>query len=57
LTGEDAACGGVTPSHGWGAFELAARYSELYLDDEARTQGFVSETTPRLTRSIGGSVN
>lgn len=57
LTGEDAAYGGVTPSHSWGAFELAARYSELYLDEQARTQGFVSETTPKLARSIGGSVN
>ena len=57
LTGEDATYGGVTPNHSWGAFELSARYSELYLDEQARARGFVSETTPKLARSWGGSLN
>lgn len=44
LTGEDASYKGVTPKNGfdplngkWGAFELAARYGELDIDDDAFT--------------------
>lgn len=40
LTGEDASFQGVKPRHsfdfgkGWGAWELAGRYSEIYLDED-----------------------
>ncbi len=41
LTGEDASYNGVTPLHpfdlhngGWGAWQIVARYAELYIDDE-----------------------
>lgn len=44
LTGEEASYGGVKPkqpfnpnSDGWGAFELVARFSAMYLDDDTFT--------------------
>src|SRR5690606_24841742 len=51
LTGEAASYRGVTPMRpfrgpegGFGAFELAARYHELRVDDEVFEQGFASRT-------------
>ena len=46
-------CRGVTPSSpfrgagkgGWGAWQVAARYGELRIDDEVFDRGFASRTT------------
>ena len=52
LTGEAASDRGVRPYHNldpenghWGAFQLAARYSEVHVDPEAFTTGLASETS------------
>src|SRR3954469_1502360 len=52
LTGEAASDRGVRPHHNldpekghWGAFQLAARYSELHVDPEAFTTGLASATS------------
>ena len=53
LTGEDSTFRGVTKPQnaftiggpGWGAFEVAARYGELDLDDDIFTTGFASAAT------------
>ena len=61
LTGEDAAYNGITPRHpfdtrngGWGAWQLAARFAELDLDNNA----FVGSAATRLadpTKSTTGA--
>jgi phosphate-selective porin OprO and OprP len=52
VTGEAASDRGVRPHHNldpenghWGAFQLAARYSELHVDPEAFTTGLASATS------------
>lgn len=53
LTGEDSSFRGVTPSSpfrgaeggGWGAWQIAARYGELRIDDEVFDRGFASRAT------------
>lgn len=56
LTGEEESFDGVKPSRpfrlggpGWGAFELAARYSELSIDDGAFAGGASSYADPRAS--------
>jgi phosphate-selective porin OprO/OprP len=67
-TGEEESFKGVNPSApftvggpGWGAFELAARYSALSVDDEAFTGGSASFANPSTSASdahnIGVAVN
>lgn len=66
LTGEDASFRGVTkPSRpftlggeGWGAFELAARYGTLTIDDAAFDNAFANiNTSAREARSYGIGAN
>jgi len=64
LTGETASDRGVKPAHNldpqnrqWGAFQIAARYSELHLDGEAFSQGLASRTSNQRARAdtVGGN--
>ena len=50
LTGEDASYNGITPRHpfnlhgsGWGAWQIAARYAQLNVDDDIFTDGFAAK--------------
>ena len=59
LTGEDASDHGVRPAHNldpqsghWGAFQLAARYSELHVDPNAFSQGLASATSNERARAV-----
>ncbi|MBI3784979.1 MAG: hypothetical protein HY270_16430 [Deltaproteobacteria bacterium] len=63
LTGEPATFKGVLPFQPfdpfqgkWGAFELAARYGELDIDDDAFKYGFASKTSSvrRVEEYVGG---
>ncbi|RIL03431.1 MAG: porin [Proteobacteria bacterium] len=65
LTGENASFNGVLPrepfspgSGGFGAIELAARYGELTVDDEAFDLGFASaSSSAEQAREVTGGVN
>lgn len=57
LTREHASYKGVQPSRAFGAFELAARYGELYLDEGAVRSGFFAAGTPDTARSWAIGLN
>jgi phosphate-selective porin OprO/OprP len=69
LTGENATYNSITPKStfhignggGWGAWEVAARYSELKIDSDAFTggsQSFADPTaSPRKARATGVGIN
>lgn len=57
LTREHASYKGVQPSRAFGAFELAARYGELYLDEGAVRSGFFAAGTPDAARSWAVGLN
>ena len=59
LFGGDASYRGVTPRNAfdwaagtWGAVELVARYSELDIDDEAFTAGFLSTSSSATAQTM-----
>jgi phosphate-selective porin OprO and OprP len=59
LTGEDASDRGVRPDHGldpqhghWGAFQIAARYSEVHVDPDAFSHGLASATSNQRARAV-----
>jgi phosphate-selective porin OprO/OprP len=58
LTGEDTSERGVRPEHNldpqnrhWGAFQIAARYSEVHLDPNAFSQGLASAASNQRARA------
>jgi phosphate-selective porin OprO/OprP len=65
LTGENASYNGVKPrrafdpaAHAFGALELAARYGELRVGDDAFTTGLADATkAPRRSKELGLGVN
>lgn len=65
LTGEDASYKGVKPKKplnfstgDWGAFELAARYGELSVDDDIFTDGYAKDTvSPRRANECVFGIN
>lgn len=64
LTGEKSSYKGLKPKKSfdpkagtWGALELAARYSELTLDEDAFTRYADPATAPRSARLLSGGVN
>jgi phosphate-selective porin OprO and OprP len=64
LTGEDASDRGVRPEHNldpqnrhWGAFQIAARYSEVHLDPDAFSQGLASATSNQRARAVTVGAN
>ena len=64
LTGEDATEGGVVPRHdfnfegsGWGAFQLAARYHALTVDDDAFELGFATPGSSRTASAWSVGLN
>ena len=64
LTGEAASDRGVRPDHNldpenghWGAFQIAARYSELRVDSEAFSKGLASATSNQRARALTVGAN
>jgi phosphate-selective porin OprO and OprP len=64
LTGDDVSDHGVRPRHNldpqngyWGAFQIAARYSELQIDPDAFSQGLASATSNQRARSVTVGAN
>lgn len=56
ITQEAASFGALTPRHDWGAFEMAARYGELYFDPDAFAHGFLTDV-PRVVRAWAIGLN
>jgi phosphate-selective porin OprO/OprP len=59
LTGENASDRGVRPEHGldpqtghWGAFQIAARYSEVHVDPDAFSHGLASPASNQRARAV-----
>ena len=64
LTGEATSDRGVHPAHSldpqtghWGAFQIAARYSELHVDPEAFTGGLASATSNQRAAALSVAAN
>ncbi|MCE9612642.1 MAG: OprO/OprP family phosphate-selective porin [Lentisphaerae bacterium] len=64
LTGEEATYKGVTPAHPfdpkggtWGAFEVALRYSELNVDDDAFPTYADAKKSAKGTQTVGVGLN
>ncbi len=57
MTRERASYRGVTPAHTGGAFEVAARFGELHLDDGAIEAGLFRAGAPDVVRAWGASLN
>ena len=64
LTGEPASDRGVRPHYSldpqnghWGAFQIAARYSELHVDPEIFSNGLASATSNQRARAISVGAN
>jgi len=64
LTGENASYTGVMPKHNfdphagtWGAWEIAARYSELRVDPDTFTLGFSPATSAQKAQAVTLGIN
>ena len=53
ITGEDASLRQIAPRRGWGAFELAARLSQVAADSAARAAGLAAGATRATELTLG----
>jgi phosphate-selective porin OprO/OprP len=64
LTGENASYNGVTPLHpfnlhdgGWGAWQIVARYANLYIDEDAHNATFAAAGSANAARAWAVGLN